>query len=116
MLRAIYDEHFLGLLPRLPVDMLYLGLGRTAWAGLLHAAALGLLPRRQLLGMLPVPARAGNMVRYFLREIHAHELSGNDPVRHRLPWLDAARAELEAAISARLAGQAAPRGTLATAG
>ena len=55
------------------------------------------------------------MVRYFLREIHAHELSGNDPVRHRLPWLDAARRNWRLP-SAHAAGQAAPRGTLATAG
>jgi len=115
MLRAIYEEHFLGRLPGMPADMLFIGLGRTAWSGLLHAAALDLLPRQQLLGMMPVPARAGNMVRYFLREIRADELSGNDPVRHRLAWLDAAHAELEAAVSARLAPPQARRETLAAA-
>jgi hypothetical protein len=38
------------------------------------------------------------MVRYFLREISAHDLSPNDPVRHRIAWLDAAHAEMEAGV------------------
>ncbi|SDD33787.1 hypothetical protein SAMN05216345_1082 [Cupriavidus sp. YR651] len=98
MLRAIFDAHFLDRLAQCRPGALYIGLGRTAWAGLRHAAGLGLLDRLQLLGMMPVPAKAGSMVRYFLREITERDLSPNDPVRHRIAWLDAAHEEMEAGV------------------
>ncbi|KWR91890.1 hypothetical protein [Cupriavidus sp. IDO] len=98
MLRAAFDAQFLGALRQMRNDALYIALGRTAWAGLRHAVSRRLLDRQQLLGMMPVPARAGSMVRYFLREIAATSLSANDPVRHRIGWLDAAHAELEASV------------------
>lgn len=96
MLRMVFEELFLAALRQCRADAVYVGLGRTAWAGLLHAVHLGLLSRHQLIGMMPVPARAGSMVRYFLREVRERDLSPNDPVRHRLAWLDAAHAEMEA--------------------
>ncbi len=95
MLRAVFETLFLGQLAQMRTDALYIALGRTACAGLRNAAARGLLARQQILGMMPVPARAGSMVRYFLREVSARELSANDPVRHRIEWLDAAHDELE---------------------
>jgi hypothetical protein len=110
MLHAAFDTHFLGAIRRMRPDALYIALGRTAWAGLRHAASRRLLARHQLLGMMPVPARAGNMVRYFLREIPARDLSPNDPVRHRVDWLDAAHAELMANVQKRRATTAPPTG------
>jgi hypothetical protein len=98
MLRMVFENLFLAQLPQYRADALYIALGRTSWAGLLHAVALGLLERRQLIGMMPVPARAGSMVKYFLREIGVSDLSPNDPVRHRIAWLDAAHAEMEAGV------------------
>ena len=98
MLREVFEREFLNRLAQCRPDSLYIGLGRTAWAGLRHATGLGLLNRHQLLGMMPVPARAGSMVRYFLREVTARDLSPNDPVRHRMAWLDAAHEEMEAGI------------------
>lgn len=98
MLRTVFESLFLARLGQCHRHALYIGLGRTAWAGLRHAAGLGLIDRGQMLGMMPVPARAGSMVRYFLREISAHDLSPNDPVRHRIAWLDAAHAEMEAGV------------------
>ncbi|KAI3591473.1 hypothetical protein D9X30_3680 [Cupriavidus sp. U2] len=107
MLRIVFDNLFLGALRQCRPDAVYVALGRTAWAALQHAAALGLLAHDRLLGMMPVPARAGSMVRYFLREISEHDLSPNDPVRHRIDWLDAAHAEVEVAVR-RLRARAAP--------
>jgi hypothetical protein len=98
MLRAVFESLFLARLGQCHRQALFIGLGRTAWAGLRHAAGLGLIDRGQMLGMMPVPARAGSMVRYFLREITANDLSPNDPVRHRIAWLDAAHAEMEAGV------------------
>ncbi|AQV96311.1 hypothetical protein BJN34_20765 [Cupriavidus necator] len=98
MLREVFETRFLGAVRQMRTDALYIALGRTAWAGLRHAVSLRLLARHQLLGMMPVPARAGSMVRYFLREIAASALSAKDPVRHRVDWLDAAHAELEANV------------------
>jgi len=106
MLRDVFEREFLDRLAQCRADALYIGLGRTAWAGLRHAAGAGLLNRQQLLGMMPVPARAGSMVRYFLREIAAGDLSPNDPVRHRMAWLDAAHAEMEAGVQRVRAGTA----------
>lgn len=48
--------------------------------------------------MMPVPTRAGSMVRYFLREVGEADLSPNDPVRHRIAWLDAAHRAMEAGV------------------
>jgi len=106
MLREVFARQFLDRLAQCRADALYIGLGRTAWAGLRHATASGLLNRHQLLGMMPVPARAGSMVRYFLREIAAGDLSPNDPVRHRMAWLDAAHEEMEAGVRQARAGSA----------
>jgi hypothetical protein len=100
MLRHAYETLFLPQLARLPQDALCLGLGRTAWAGLCHAAERGAISPRQLLGMMPVPARAGSMVKYFLGEVAAQSLSKNDPVRHRTGWLDEARDALAARVRA----------------
>ncbi len=107
MLRIVFDSLFLSSLRQGRTDALYVGLGRTAWAGLQHAASLGALKRSQLIGMMPVPARAGSMVRYFLREIGERDLSSNDPVRHRMGWLDTAHAEMEAGVR-RIRAAAAP--------
>lgn len=107
MLRHAFETQFLPGLARLPQDALCLGLGRTAWAGLCYAAERGVVSRKQLLGMMPVPARAGSMVRYFLGEVAAHDLSKNDPVRHRTAWLDEARDALAARVGA-LPGAAHP--------
>ncbi|GMG92586.1 hypothetical protein SGO26_17020 [Cupriavidus metallidurans] len=98
MLRDVFQQEFLGRLPQYPRDALYIGLGRTAWSGLEHAVRAGLLCQQQLLGMMPVPTRAGSMVRYFLREVGEADLSPNDPVRHRIAWLDAAHREMEAGV------------------
>ncbi|MGO4154903.1 hypothetical protein [Cupriavidus sp. YAF13] len=98
MLRRVFENLFLGALRQMDDQALYLALGRTAWAALGHAVDRGLLQRRQLLGMLPVPARAGSMVKYFLREVSVDALSPRDPVRHRTAWLDAAHDELVAAV------------------
>ncbi|MGO4812190.1 hypothetical protein AB4156_21765 [Cupriavidus sp. 2MCAB6] len=98
MLRTVFEAIFLGALAHTHDEALFVALGRTAWAALGHAADRGLLQRWQLLGMMPVPARAGSMVKYFLREVAAGELSPRDPVRHRTVWLDAAHAELMAAV------------------
>lgn len=98
MLRAVFEAQFLGALAQMRADALYIALGRTASAALWNAVGRGLLARRQVLGMLPVPARAGSMIRYFLREVSAPELSANDPVRHRTDWLDAAHDELQANV------------------
>lgn len=111
MLRMVFDNLFLAALRQCRPDALYIGLGRTAWAALRHAVGLGLLTRNQLLGMMPVPARAGSMVRYFLREIGQRDLSPNDPVRHRMDWLDAAHAEMEAGVRRIHASSAADRQT-----
>ena len=100
MLRHAFDTLFLPQLARLPQDALCIGLGRTAWAGLCHAAERGAISRKQLLGMMPVPARAGSMVRYFLGEVAARDLSKNDPVRHSTAWLDEARDALTARVRA----------------
>jgi len=94
LLRDVFETTFLSDLSHLRADAVYIALGRTAWAGLQHAVNRGLLASRQLLGMMPVPARAGSMVRYFLREIAEGDLSPNDPVRHRTAWLDAAHGGL----------------------
>lgn len=98
MLRATFEEQFLARAGDIGPRALYVALGRTAWAALRHAASNGVLHRDQLLGMMPVPAKAGSMVRYFLREIAERDLSPNDPVRHRIAWLDAAHAEMEAGV------------------
>ncbi|WP_454765752.1 hypothetical protein [Cupriavidus campinensis] len=98
MLRAIFESLFLARIEQCHPRALYIGLGRTAWAGLRQAAVRGIIDRTRLLGMMPVPARAGSMVRYFLREIAERDLSPNDPVRHRIAWLDAAHAEMEAGV------------------
>ena len=98
MLRDVFETQFLGAVRQMRTDALYIALGRTAWAALQHAVTRRLLARRQLLGMMPVPARAGSMVRYFLREIAASALSARDPVRHRVDWLDAAHAEMESNV------------------
>ncbi|WP_316155329.1 hypothetical protein [Cupriavidus sp. BIC8F] len=98
MLREVFEAQFLGAVRQMRTDALYIALGRTAWAGLRHAVSRRVLAKHQLLGMMPVPARAGSMVRYFLREIAASDLSAKDPVRHRVAWLDAAHAELEASV------------------
>lgn len=98
MLRMTLDTLFLAALRHHRAGALYIGLGRTAWSGLQYAVGQGLLRRDQLIGMMPVPTRAGSMVRYFLREIRQCDLSPNDPVRHRIAWLDAAHAEMEAGI------------------
>lgn len=90
LLRDTFETHFLTDVTRIRRDALYIALGRTAWAGLQQAVSRGLLTPQQLLGMMPVPARAGSMVRYFLRELAPQDLSPNDPVRHRTAWLDAA--------------------------
>lgn len=108
MLRSVFEAQFLAWLRQFRQDALYIALGRTSWAGLLHAVGLGYLHRNQLLGMMPVPARAGSMVRYFLREITARDLSPNDPVRHRIAWLDAAHAEMEAGVRRTRASMAPP--------
>ncbi|WP_454724554.1 MULTISPECIES: hypothetical protein [Cupriavidus] len=94
MLRNVFEALFLERLAQASGEVLYVALGRTAWAALGHAVGAGLLQRRQLLGMLPVPARAGSMVKYFLRQVGAEALSPRDPVRHRTAWLDAAHAEM----------------------
>jgi len=107
MLRMVFDNLFLAALRQCQPDALYVALGRTAWAALQQAATHGMLKRDQLLGMMPVPARAGSMVRYFLREISERDLSPNDPVRHRIDWLDAAHAEVEAGVR-RVRAAAAP--------
>ena len=98
MLRRVFENLFLGPLGQMDDQALYLALWRTAWSALGHAADRGLLQRRQLLGMMPVPARAGSMVKYFLREVSVDALSPRDPVRHRTAWLDAAHDELVAAV------------------
>lgn len=113
MLRSVFDELFLARLPQCLPNALYIGLGRTAWAGLRHAAGIGLIHPDQLLGMMPVPARAGSMVRYFLREIAERDLSPNDPVRHRIAWLDAAHTEMEAGVR-RIRAATAPGSQQAT--
>lgn len=94
MLRRAFETLFIERLGRIRDDAVYVALGRTAWAGLRHAADAGVIDASQLLGMMPVPARAGSMVRYFLGEIGPASLSPKDPVRHRTAWLDAARREL----------------------
>lgn len=98
MLRMAFDNLFLNVLRLCRPDAIYIALGRTAWAALQHVAREGVISPDQLLGMMPVPARAGSMVRYFLREIGMQDLSLNDPVRHRIDWLDAAHAEMEAGV------------------
>ncbi len=98
MLRRVFEQRFLAALRQIDKQALFVALGRTAWSALGHAVDHGLLQRRQLLGMLPVPARAGSMVKYFLREVSGADLSPRDPVRHRTVWLDAAHAELAAAV------------------
>lgn len=98
MLRAVFEERFLGALARTHGEALCIAVGRTAWSALGHAVDRGLLQRWQLLGMLPVPARAGSMVKYFLGEVTGAELSPRDPVRHRTTWLDAAHAEMVMAV------------------
>lgn len=98
MLRAVFEEHFLGALARSHGEALYVALGRTAWSALGYAVDRGLLERWQLLGMMPVPARAGSMVKYFLGEVTGADLSPRDPVRHRTAWLDAAHAEMATAV------------------
>lgn len=98
LLRTVFETQFLGQLQQMRADALYIALGRTACAALWNAVGRGLLAKRQVLGMIPVPARAGSMVRYFLREVSARELSANDPVRHRIAWLDAAHDELQANV------------------
>ncbi|MEM5429719.1 hypothetical protein [Cupriavidus oxalaticus] len=98
MLREIFENQFLETVRQMRTDAFYIALGRTAWAGLRHAVSRRLIARHQLLGMMPVPARAGSMVRYFLRELSVSDLSPKDPVRHRVGWLDAAHAELEANV------------------
>ncbi len=108
MLRTAFETHFLGAIRQMRPDALYIALGRTAWSGLQHAVSRRLLAKHQLLGMMPVPARAGNMVRYFLREIPARELSPNDPVRHRVDWLDAAHTELMANVQKMRAANIPP--------
>lgn len=94
MLRESYEAQFLQRLERIERGALCIGFGRTAWAALEHATRLGIIAPEQLLGMMPVPTRAGSMVRYFLGEISAGQLSDRDPVRHRTEWLDSARHEL----------------------
>lgn len=98
ILRQCYDTLFLERLERVASDALYIGFGRAAWAGLEHAARLGVIRSSQLLGMMPVPTRAGSMVRYFLGEIRPEALSDRDPVRHRTDWLDRARQQLVARV------------------
>lgn len=107
MLRMVFEHLFLSALRQCRPDALYIALGRTAFAGLQHAAGQGLIKRDAMLGMMPVPARAGSMVRYFLREIGERDLSPNDPVRHRIDWLDAAHAQMEAGVR-RIRAAAAP--------
>jgi len=107
MLRLVFERLFLDRLGQLRDNALYIGLGRTAWSALQHSVSLGLIGREQLLGMMPVPTRAGSMVRYFLREMTEADLSPNDPVRHRIGWLDAAHAEMEAGVR-RIRAAAAP--------
>ncbi|RLK31208.1 hypothetical protein [Cupriavidus plantarum] len=98
MLRATFEQQFLTRVGEVGPRALYVALGRTAWAGLRHAVSSGMLHSDQLIGMMPVPAKAGSMVRYFLREIAERDLSPNDPVRHRIAWLDAAHAEMERGV------------------
>ncbi|MGO4325912.1 hypothetical protein AB4Z48_01055 [Cupriavidus sp. 2TAF22] len=98
MLRGVFEALFLGRIGQADHEVLYVALGRTAWSALGHAVDQGLLQRRQLLGMMPVPARAGSMVKYFLRQVSAASLSPRDPVRHRTAWLDTAHAEMTLAV------------------
>ncbi|MGY8527049.1 hypothetical protein [Paracidovorax citrulli] len=108
--RNVYQQLFLERLARIQPDAVYIAFGRTAWAGLGHAVEQGLIKQEQLLGMMPVPARAGSMVRYFLGQIAPEALSPNDPVRHRTAWLDGARQELIEAVRRRRQDGAAARG------
>lgn len=98
ILRDAFETQFLSRMRQVREDALFVALGRTAWAGLQYAADQGIVPASQLLGMMPVPARAGSMVRYFLREVEATALSKNDPVRHRVAWLDEAHETLSAGV------------------
>ncbi|MBY4896968.1 hypothetical protein [Cupriavidus sp. AU9028] len=107
--RHAYQQLFLDRLARIHPEAVCIAFGRTAWAGLGHAVEQGVLKREQLLGMMPVPARAGSMVRYFLGQIAPEALSPNDPVRHRTAWLDGARQELIEAVRRRRQ-DGAPRG------
>lgn len=100
LLREQFEALFMARVRQARRDALYIAFGRTAWAALAHAATAGIIQPRQMLGMMPVPTRAGTMVRYFLREISAAQLSKNDPVRHRVTWLDDAHAQLAAALGA----------------
>ncbi|WP_439686968.1 Transposase [Cupriavidus oxalaticus] len=112
MLREVFENQFLDTVRQMRTDAFYIALGRTAWAGLRHAASRRLVAPQQLLGMMPVPARAGSMVRYFLRELSVSDLSPKDPVRHRVGWLDAAHAELEANVrKVKAAAEPDPQGT-----
>jgi hypothetical protein len=100
LLREQFEALFLARLSQARREALYIAFGRIAWAALTHAAASGVIHRRQMLGMMPVPTRAGTMVRYFLREISAAQLSKHDPVRHRVAWLDDAHEQLAATLGA----------------
>jgi len=98
MLARTYQSQFLERLALLDPAATFLAIGRCALSALQHAAQSGLVRNEKILGMFPVPIRAGAMVNYFLRQIALEELSANDPVRRRAHWLDAAYAEVSASV------------------
>lgn len=98
VLARSFESLFLDRLSALSPDAVYLAVGRCAWEGLQHAVEQSCLRKPQLIGMLPAPTRAGSMVNYFVGELALKDMTPNDPVRHRVAWLDAARTEVEASI------------------
>jgi hypothetical protein len=110
--RASFESDLLPTLSELRSDARFIALGRSPSEALIWRIKNGRVRRDQLLGAFPHPSgSAGSQVDCFVGKKRADQLTPGDPVRHRLAWLDCARAEVERAVADILRSGVQPHAT-----
>jgi hypothetical protein len=107
--RRSFEQDFLPSLAALSRSALFVALGPTPLDALDWCVAQGHLQAHQVMGALAHPSsNGGSQVRVYLGEIHGKDLSLNDPVRHRVPWLEKASDRMRSACRVRMRRNIAP--------
>ena len=100
LLRASFEQDLLPTFSELPSNARFVAIGPTPWNALIWCVENGYVSGHQVLGAFAHPSgNASSQVDYFVGKKRADEFTLGDPVLHRVPWLDRARAELERTVT-----------------
>ena len=91
LLREQFEEFFVPSIHQINSEAVYIGMGPVVDDALRWCVERRILNPRQVLGYFPhASGQSGSQFAYFMRRRKLSELSPKDPVRYRVPALDAA--------------------------